>query len=316
MTLSDDAIDRLRHCLDGIEIPGGRYDVRGRLGSGSMGTVWRATDRELGRDVAVKVLNDAFDMDRARAQLEREAKTLAGLEHPSIPPVHDVGRLADGRVFYVMKCVEGTTLAQWVRANPAPAERLRAFLKACDAVAFANERGVVHRDLKPSNLMLGRFGEVLVMDWGIATASELGAREASGRPRDDGGAGTPGYRAPEQISSGPISPRVDVYALGGVLAFLDRGEDPVEGAALEISDRRLRAIVARARSEDPTRRYASVAELAADVRRLLDREPVHAYREWPWERVARVVARNQFFVWLIVGYLVLRICMFAWASSR
>ena len=199
MTVSDQAIERLRRLDDRPEFSGTRYDVLEEIGRGGMGLVFRARDRELDRDVAIKVTawRTASDADR----LQREARTLASLEHPGIVPVHDVGRLADGRVFLVMGLVHGARLD--AHAQPLPlTDRLRLFDRVCDTVAFAHARGVVHRDLKPANIMVGPFGHVQIVDWGLAGGSEPG--------------GTDGYMAPEQGTQN-VDARADVYALGAIL---------------------------------------------------------------------------------------------------
>src|SRR5260370_33375545 len=147
-----------------------------------MGAVWAAEDTELGRRVALKVL-PVWDTASSELLL-REARILAGLEHPGIVPVHDAGALSDGRVFYAMKLVHGQRLDQ-VQASMSRAELLRLFQRVCEPVAFAHARGVIHRDLKPENVMVGEFGEVLVMDWGIA--------KLRGSIRDEGVIGTTHY---------------------------------------------------------------------------------------------------------------------------
>src|SRR5215472_19018997 len=166
--LSDRAVERLR---EGAEIPnltGTRYRLLERVARGGMGVVYAAEDETLRRRVALKVLDaPSADGDLAN-RLTREALVLARLEHPVVVPVHDVGTLNDGRVFYTMKFVQGHRLDQYVETLPSVTERLRLFLRICDAVAFAHSHGVLHRDLKPANVMVGRFGEVLVMDWGLA----------------------------------------------------------------------------------------------------------------------------------------------------
>ena len=299
----DDALARVLGEAARPEVPGTRYEILERVGQGGMGTVWRARDRELERDVALKVVNDAREPEALARRLAREARTLAALEHPGIPPVHECGRLADGRAFYTMRFVRGATLARAeLGARPA---RLRLFLRLCETVAHAHARGVVHLDLKPENVMLGAHGELAVMDWGLAAAVAEGERGAPG--------GTPGYMAPEQAGArAALDARADVFALGGLLAFLASGRAPERDGALDLAgfERPLAAIVRRARAPDPGERYPSAEELARDVAAWLDREPVQAHREGPLERAGRFVARHRFVVWLVIGYLLLRAGVF------
>jgi serine/threonine-protein kinase len=223
--IGDAAIERLRAIEDRPDFTGTRYDVHERIGRGGMGTVFRGRDRELDRDVAIKVttLSTAADAERLRA----EARTLARLEHPGIVAVHDVGRLADGRVFTVMALVRGERLD--VRAAQLPlADRLRLFDRICDTVAFAHAQGIVHRDLTPANIMVGAHGQVLILDWGLAYPQMGPASQNRGLTRVrlrvaaawdrygyfsqewDGG-----YIAPE--AGARVDARADVYALGAIL---------------------------------------------------------------------------------------------------
>ncbi len=166
--LSDKALERLRDGGETPDLAGTRYRLLERVARGGMGVVYTAEDGKLQRRVALKVLDvPGTDGDLAN-RLIREARVLAALEHPGIVPVHDVGTLADGRVFYTMKFVEGNRLDKYIESVASFPDRLRIFLRICDAVAFAHARGVLHRDLKPANIMVGPFGEVLVMDWGLA----------------------------------------------------------------------------------------------------------------------------------------------------
>src|SRR5262245_16445392 len=158
-------------------VPG--YEVEAVLGYGGMGVVYGATDSTLGREVAVKVLLDRFAPDSGSVRrFAEEARITAQLQHPGIPPVHDLGTLPDGRPFLAMKLIKGQTLDALLASRPEPSvERGRfvaVFEQLCQAVAFAHAHGVIHRDLKPANVMVGRFGEVQVMDWGLAKV--LGAR--------------------------------------------------------------------------------------------------------------------------------------------
>ena len=319
--LSDIAIQHLRELVataaPGIEA---RYEITERIGEGGMGTVYLARDRELERDVAVKVLRDAVPNADDRARILREARILASLEHPGIVPVHDVGTLPDGRLFYVMKRVRGERFDEFARAERSRAELLRAFLQVCDAVAFAHAAGVIHRDLKPQNVMLGAFGEVLVLDWGVAKASQASVPDEDESPRSVEAAGTPGYMAPEQLQ-GAADERVDVYGLGGVLLFILTRRHPTAALATEDPWREteapapLRAICDRARALDPSGRYPSVAALAGDVANYLDSLPVAAHREGIVERVRRVAARHQTAILLVLAYLVVRIALLIFARQ-
>jgi len=221
--------------------------------------------------------------------------------------VHEIGTLADGRSFYVMKFVAGTTLRR--ASFPIPHAALRLFLRLCETVAYAHERGVVHRDLKPDNVMLGPLGELYVMDWGVAGALQPG----TGAPAS-GALGTPGFMAPEQARTldAPVDARADVFALGGILAFLVTGRGPSASGELELGalPRRLAAVIERARAREPGQRYPSALELARDVEAYLDRTAMHAYREGALERAARFLGKHQFVVWLVVGYLTLRVLVF------
>ena len=165
--LSDGAIGRLRAVANWPEFASERYTVTKEIGRGGMGTVYAAIDGALGREVALKVSNTVASAPFER-RIAAEARALARLEHPGIVPVHDVGRLTDGRLFYVMKRVHGSTLREYLGHDSDLSERLRIFERICEAVAFAHARRILHRDLKPDNVMIGAFGEVMVMDWGVA----------------------------------------------------------------------------------------------------------------------------------------------------
>src|SRR5271154_4135112 len=150
------------------DLAGTRYSIVRHLARGGMGSVWLAEDTVLNRRVALKVLDLIAPQDNLGTRLFQEARILAGLEHPGIVPVHDAGALTDGRAFYCMKYVEGQTLAQHVAGKSLP-EKLRLLERIAEPLDFAHARGFVHRDLKPENIMIGAFGEVLIMDWGLAT---------------------------------------------------------------------------------------------------------------------------------------------------
>ena len=295
--LSDAAVDHLRSVADRPDLGGTPYELAEPIARGGMGTVYRARDRRLDRDVALKVMNAPAPAPGEVERMRDEARILARLEHPGIVPVHDLGTLPDGRLFYVMKLVRGRRLDEATADAPLHA-RLRTFERICEAVAFAHAQGVVHRDLKPENVMVGPFGEVLVLDWGVARWLA-----GSGRAESHGTVlGTPGYMPPEQArgETDRIDERADVYALGAVLQFLLSSEGE-SGAP-----RALEAICAHARALHPDDRYTSVSELAAEVERFLAALPVHAYPEGPLERVGRLAAKYRTPLLLVAAYLLMR----------
>jgi len=320
--LSDKALDRLRSS-DVPDFSGTRYQLRELIARGGMGTVYSAEDEKLNRRVALKILDTAGANAELTGRLIREAHILAQLEHPGIVPVHDVGTLSDGRVFYTMKFVEGLRLDQYVKQVDSHPQRLRLFLRICDAVAFAHARGVLHRDLKPANIMVGSFGEVLVMDWGLAKILQenpasvetvlVSQKENQGTEDTQSTVvtghgtvmGTPGYMSPEQErgETEKIDTRSDVFSLGALLRFLAAG---TARPGVEKMPRALRAICEKSMATQPQDRYAGVSEVAADVSRFLDGLPVSAYSENAFEKLGRFYQRHQIAILLITTYLVMR----------
>ena len=305
--LSDATVAHLRRVADWPDLSGTRYEIVELIGQGGMGTVYRARDLELEREVALKVLRTEIAGDRSPLGLRREAKILARLEHPGIVPIHDVGVLPDGRTYYIMKLIRGTRLDEY-RRTASRANLLRHFLRICDAVSFAHANGVIHRDLKPTNIMVGPFGEVLVLDWGVAKliaesdSGGEGGADAGRKGNCDTGEGavigTPGFMAPEQAAgeSGRVDPRADVYALGEILRWLAANPP-----------RPLAAISAKALAVDPRERYPTVKALADEVARFLDALPVEAYRESPLELARRLLVKYQAPILLVLAYLAMRI---------
>jgi serine/threonine protein kinase len=292
--LSDEVLAHLRAVASAPDLTGTRYELVEQIGQGGMGTVYRVRDRELDRPVALKVL------DVMPEGAQAEARVLARLEHPGIVPVHDAGVLPDGRFFYAMKLVRGKRLDEPGALPEGRAERLQIFLKICDAVAFAHAHGLLHRDLKPQNVMLGPFGEVLVMDWGAA--------QAVGAPA---GAivGTPGYMAPEQARGEPdLDERADVYALGGILHFVLTGRAPDE-AGPRPKPKSLEAVCKKALAADRAGRYATAAELGGDVAHFLAGRRVAAYPENAWDLTRRLAVKYRTVLALVVAYLVMRIVL-------
>ncbi len=271
------------------------------IAEGGMGEVHRARDRALGRDLAMKILHTHLSgTARMRDRFLDEAQITAQLAHPSIPPIHTLGRLADGRPFFTMKEVHGRTLAELIADGNELSEqrRLEIFQRVCEAVAYAHARGVIHCDLKPLNIMVGAFGEVLVMDWGVARlvapTSDTAAAEppvqttASGTTTSWEVAGTPAYMPPEQAlgEADRIGPASDVYALGVVLYEILAGERPYQGGVPQLLflasqgqvpplprregsaiDDSLDEIITKAMHPDPAMRYADASTLGEEVAR-------------------------------------------------
>jgi len=298
--ISDATARHLRQVAEWPDLGATKYELLEEIGRGGMGTVYRARDRELERDVAIKVtsLPGARDDERLRA----EARVLASLEHPGIVAVHESGRLPDDRAYYVMSLVAGDRIDDRLRAVPALPDRLRVFDRICDIVAFAHARGVVHRDLKPANIMVGAFGDVRVLDWGLARRRHTLPGESA-----PAGSGTEGYMAPEQ-AAGQADERSDVYSLGVLL----REFVAAERAAAPRRVRPLDSIVGRATADDPNQRYADVPAFAADVRRFLDGNRVTAHRESAVERGGRLLRAYRTPIALILGYLAMRVLLLLW----
>lgn len=335
-SLSDQKLDRLRRIATEPDFSGTKYRLIKELGHGGMGTVYLAEDTDLDREVAVKVLSAETDESALSRRMVREAQIIARLEHPGIVPVHDVGTLADGRVFYAMKLIRGERLDQYTANVASLKERLRKFQAACDAVSFAHAHGVIHRDLKPQNIMIGAFGEVLVLDWGVAkilpdavldrSDSEAetlrlmpGAHTSGPQPEEHTDdtmrgtiIGTVKYMSPEQERGeiNELDQRSDVYSLGAILYFLLTSRSPAPVRPREVNakvSKAAEAVCLKAMSASAWDRYDSAAQLAADVARLLNDEPVSAYRENLLEKVKRWVSKNRVLLLIVLAYLLVRI---------
>jgi serine/threonine protein kinase len=322
--LSNKALERLRGS-EAPDLSGTRYTLHELIARGGMGAVYAAEDEQLSRRVALKVLGLQDTTGELPSRLVREARILAQLEHPGIVPVHDVGTLPDGRMYYTMKFVRGLRLDDYIVQLGSLSQRLRLFLRVCDAVAFAHARGVLHRDLKPANIMVGSFGEILVMDWGLAkvlheqrVSADPTVLTTSGKAEPKNNAtqstgvtahgtvmGTPGYMSPEQArgETEQIDLRSDIFSLGAVLRFIVVGGAQEKSSAMP---RPLSAICAKATADSPGARYAGVSELSADVSLYMDGLPVTAYSENLFERFGRFYKRHEIAILLITAYLIMR----------
>jgi serine/threonine protein kinase len=299
----------------------GVYEILGPLGSGGMGEVYRARDTRLGRLVAVKFVSDDFAHDASSAtRLAREAELTSSLNHPNIVTVHDVGEV-DGRPFIVMEFIAGQSLSEAIESGPMkPARVADIACQIADGLAAAHGAGVVHRDLKPRNIMLGPFGEVLVLDWGIAR--ERGLRERAELIAATNGRapacpvaadvitgtgtvlGTPGYMSPEQAQGRDADERADVFGLGAILRDLARVHpEPIP--------RSLAAIQDRATALNPSELYDTPLALRDDIRRFLDGARVNAHRESIVEATARLGRVYRTPLILILAYVVMRVA-FVW----
>jgi eukaryotic-like serine/threonine-protein kinase len=287
-----------------------RYVLEREIGRGGMGRVFLGRDLRLGRPVAMKVL---LEPSAARAQrFEREVRLAARLQHPGIVAVYDSGFWPTGEPYLVMRLVLGRSLARALEESETLADRLALLpnlIAAADAVAYAHDQGVVHRDLKPSNIIVGAFGETVVVDWGLAR--DLGSGDSEGE--GDAGTteagtvlGTPGYMAPEQAAGLPVDARADVYALGALLAHVLTGEPPrPEPARAARGPADLLAIAAKALAADPKARYPTAFELADDLKRFQTAELVAARPYSLATRSLRWSTRHPVATTLLLGALAL-----------
>jgi serine/threonine-protein kinase len=312
-----------------------RYSLVRLHARGGLGRVWLAHDPAIGRDIALKeLLPERVDDPIFRARFLAEARITGQLQHPSIVPVYELSRCPeDGRAFYTMRMVRGRTLSEAVRAHHAGrggalglSGLLNAFVAACNTIAYAHSRGVIHRDLKGRNIILGDYGEVIVLDWGLAKVvgqpegewpePAVGPQPGTGEGMTLHGQamGTPGYMAPEQANGRHelVGRATDIYGLGAVLYEILTGRPPLgttgkpeavrqDGECDPDPPRRVRAatppaleaVCLKALARRPEDRYASATELAEDVRRWLADEPVSAWREPAAARWARWGRRHR-----------------------
>lgn len=333
---------------------GTRFRIVRPHARGGLGEVFVAQDEELHREVAVKQIQMRHaDEQESRARFLQEAEITGGLEHPGIVPVYGLGSYADGRPYYAMRFIRGDSLKDAIERFHSPAGKRRSaaerglelrallgrFIDVCDAIEYAHSRGVLHRDLKPGNIMLGKYGETLVVDWGLAKSVDrpdislrkgekaLRSTVSGTAPTQMGSAvGTPQFMSPEQAGGqlNQLGPASDVYSLGATLyclltgraAFMDsdlgltlrkveRGEFPRPRDVNQEVPPALEAICLKSMALEQRDRYQSPRGLADDIEHWLADEPVSAYREPAGERIARWTRRNRAWAQSIAAAVVL-----------
>ncbi len=343
--------ERIEFSFDLENATNGRYTYVRDIGAGGMGRVILARDEELEREVAVKILEvPAVTGNHTMvARFIREAKITASLVHPGIVPIYDLGHTEDGRHFFVMQVVEGVTLRELLaRANMDELGRqsyvthlIGLLIRVCQAVGYAHYKSIVHLDIKPSNIMEGAFGEVLVMDWGVAKRldeldhkvsenvsdsedSELKAEEKTPAHRI---MGTPGFMAVEQYQADPkaLGPHTDVFALGVILYEILVGQKPYTGqnpseirlavttgcrraikeAARHAGQKRVPneivAICDKALALQPNQRYQNALELADDLQAYMENRAIRAFQETACQRIRRWLRRHPAAAALLLG---------------
>lgn len=318
----------------------GRYKILSLVGEGGMGAVYEAEQDHPRRTVALKIVKPGLAIPEILRRFEQESQALGRLQHPGIAQVYEAG-FAGGQPYFAMELIRGLPLLQYAEAQRMDAaQRLQLVVKLCDAVQHAHQRGIVHRDLKPANILVEEGGQPKVLDFGVARITDVDGQTTR---RTNVGAliGTLAYMSPEQVSGNPeeIDARTDVYALGMVLYELLAGRPPYETggnvpdairvireqdpAPLGRTSREFRGdleiITAKALEKDKRRRYGSASDLAADIRRFLLHEPIHARPASTIYQVRKFAARNKalaggvlaVFLVLLAGVLVS-----AWEAAR
>jgi eukaryotic-like serine/threonine-protein kinase len=326
-------------------VPTDRYDVRDEFARGGLGRISRAHDRRLARPVAIKQLI-AGGSEAARRFI-REALITARLQHPAIVPIYEAGRWPSGEPFYAMKLVSGRSLDQVIKAQKTLADRLTLLpniIAVAEAMAYAHSQHIIHRDLKPANVLVGSFGETVLIDWGLAKDLSSGrevAPDSMMAPYADDSTevgtvlGTPTYMPPEQAEGKAVDARADVYAIGAILYHTLAGMPPYVGSssaetlARVLSEappplstreegvpRDLVTVVEKAMARDPAQRYPSAKELADDLVRFQAGQLVSAHQYSSLEMLRRWVQRRRAPVSVAVALVTAMVMTGALAVSR
>ena len=339
MKITDAVLRRVGRLIERDNAPIGllihtRYSVERRIARGGMGEIFLARDTRLNRPVAMKILASKLSDAEWTERFKAEAQTMGQIDHPGIVPIHDIGLLPDGRLYYTMKLVDGLTLEELINAGQERARLLRVLARTCDVLHVAHEMGVIHRDLKPSNIMVDDSDQVYVLDWGIARAMDEfraagGEGAVTGMGLTSAGTilGTLQYMPPEQARGdlASIDVRSDVYSLGAIFYEILTGEPPVSGAneteILEavakgriVTPRErnpslptdLEAICLKALRKHPRQRYQTARAMANDLRRWLNGDPVLAHPQTLAYRFSKLWAKRK--ALLMTGAIAVMAC--------
>ncbi len=303
----------------------GRYRILRLLGEGGMGTVYEAEQDNPRRPVALKVIRHGLVSPALLKRFAYEVEILGRLHHPGIAQIYEAGLGEDGRPFFALEFIPGQPLTEYVRRHQLdPAARLALAARVCDAVQYAHERGVIHRDLKPGNILVDETGQPKIIDFGVARATDADVRMTTGRSEMGQLLGTLSYMSPEQVTGDPseIDQRSDVYSLGVILfelladrlpynlenlplpevAHVIREREPSRlGSIHSVFRGDVETIVGKALEKDRTRRYASAGELASDIRRHLNNEPIRARPPSALYHLRKFARRNKGLVGGVAG---------------